>query len=361
MLNLTGNFYDITTVLIVAFIPTLLFTPFIRTIMRRADITDKPIVSEHSHKKGTPIMGGLAILLAAGLVLSIYYKNLFLGITIVMMMVSGIIGLLDDLLGLKIKEWQDVVVNMSENPIVLGRLTLKPGDEARVTTPKAKKEVTGLLKKGVLKKIREVPIKSEVREREKIIAQIIVSIFLIVSGVVGSTLWGLNLGILIIPIIIIGVVGSINAINLIDGMDGMAAGILTISTFSCALFCFLNGKIEISMTFMALSGLCLGFLFYNRYPASIFMGDTGSFALGAGYATAALVGDVVNFAVVALTVPIVSVIVSLLHRSQVIKLPVEPLHHSLHYWGLSEVKIVSLYWLITIIICLVALYFHPLF
>ncbi len=85
------------------------------------------------------------------------------------------------------------------------------------------------------------------------------------------------------------------------------------------------------------------------------MGDTGSFALGAGYITAGFVGDVIYFAVIALAIPIISVVVSLMHRSHIIKLPVEPLHHTLHYKGLSEKKIIALYWSTTLIICVAAI------
>jgi phospho-N-acetylmuramoyl-pentapeptide-transferase len=85
------------------------------------------------------------------------------------------------------------------------------------------------------------------------------------------------------------------------------------------------------------------------------MGDTGSFALGAGYITAGFLGDVIYFAVLALAIPIISVVVSLLHRAHIIKLPVEPLHHTLNYKGLSEKKIVAIYWSITFIICVVAI------
>ena len=66
----------------------------------------------------------------------------------------------------------------------------------------------------------------------------------------------------------------------------------------------------------------------------------------------------IYFAVLALTIPIISVIVSLLHRVHVIKLPVEPLHHTLHYKGLSEKKIIAIYWGITFLICIVAITTH---
>jgi phospho-N-acetylmuramoyl-pentapeptide-transferase len=141
-------------------------------------------------------------------------------------------------------------------------------------------------------------------------------------------------------------------------MDGLAAGIIAIASIASAIFAISIGNTGGSVPFIVIAGACFGFLVFNRYPAIIFMGDAGSFALGAGYITAAFLGDVVYFAVIAIAVPIISVIVSLLHRAHIIKLPVEPLHHTLHYKGLSEKKIVLLYWAATIIVCAVALYVY---
>lgn len=347
--------------LIIAFIAVTFSTPFVRRILLKANITDNPIVSEHSHKQGTPTMGGLAIILGMILILSIYHQNNILVLSVGLMLVSAIIGLFDDLLGLKTKEFQKVVRNLSSAKIELGRLMLKPGDEARVATPKAKKDLINLLDNNKIKIIREVPIKSEVTEREKILSQIIVGLFLVVSGAVPYALSGFNVGLLTIPIAIIGVVGAINAVNLIDGMDGLAAGVMGIASLSCGVFSILTGRLEVSIAFMSLGGACFGFLIYNKIPASIFMGDTGAFALGGFYAAAAILGDVIIFAVVAIAVPIISVIISLIHRSGLIKLPVEPLHHTLHYKGLSEGNIVALYWASTLIICLLSLYSYQLF
>ena len=139
-------------------------------------------------------------------------------------------------------------------------------------------------------------------------------------------------------------------------MDGLAAGIIAIASFASAIFAISSGNSGGSLPFIVIAGACVGFLVFNKYPASIFMGDTGAFALGAGYITAAFLGDVIYFAVIALGVPIISVVVSLLHRAHIIKLPVEPLHHTLNYKGLSEKKIVLIYWAATVIICAVALY-----
>jgi phospho-N-acetylmuramoyl-pentapeptide-transferase len=343
-------------IFLLAFISTTLFTLFVKKMLKYADVKDNPIVTEHSHKAGTPTMGGLAILMGVLLLACIYYTDKNLVLTVMIMMTAGIVGLMDDLIGLKTKEIQKVIRNISPNPIEIGRLTLKNGENARVTTPKAKKDLEYLLKNNLVEITGEAPIKSEIKENEKILAQILVSIFLIASGAVGASVLGFNIGLLIIPVVICGIVGSINSVNLIDGMDGLATGIIAIASIASAIFAISIGNASGSVPFIVLAGACFGFLVFNRYPASIFMGDTGSFALGAGYITAAFLGDIIYFAVIAIAVPIISVIVSLLHRANIIKLPVEPLHHTLHYKGLSEKKIVALYWAATVIVCAFALY-----
>jgi phospho-N-acetylmuramoyl-pentapeptide-transferase len=343
-------------IFLLTFIATALFTLFVKKMLKYADVKDNPIVTEHSHKAGTPTMGGLAILMGVLLIACIFYSDKNLVLTVLIMMTAGIVGLMDDLIGLKTKEIQKVIRNISPKEVEIGRLTLKTGENARVTTPKAKKDLEYLLKNNLVEITGEAPIKSEIKENEKIFAQILVSIFLIASGAVGATILGFNIGLLIIPVVIFGIVGSINSVNLIDGMDGLAAGIIAIAAIASAIFMISNGNTTGSLPFIVIAGACFGFLVYNKYPASIFMGDTGSFALGAGYITAAFLGNVILFAVLALAIPIISVIVSLLHRAHVIKLPVEPLHHTLHYKGLSEKKIILIYWGATVLVCAATLY-----
>ncbi len=347
-------------IFLLAFISTVLFTLFVKKVLKYADVKDNPIVTEHSHKAGTPTMGGIAILLGVLLLACVYYTDKNLILTVLIMVTAGIVGLMDDLIGLKTKEIQKVIKNISPNPVEIGRLTIKNGENARVTTPKAKKDLEYLLKNNLVEITGEAPIKSEVKENEKILAQIIVSLFLIASGAVGASVLGFNIGLLIIPVIIFGIVGSVNSVNLIDGMDGLAAGIIAIASTASAIFTISTGNLNGSVPFIVLAGACFGFLVFNRYPASIFMGDTGSFALGAGYITAAFLGDIIYFAVIAIAVPIISVVVSLLHRAHIIKLPVEPLHHTLHYKGFSEKKIIIIYWTVTVIICAAALYGYTL-
>lgn len=346
--------YDIFVLFILTFFASAFFTWYVRRILIRAKIGDSPIVSEHKHKIGTPTMGGIAFLFTILLVTSIYYNDNIILIFSFMMLAGGIFGLVDDLIGLQITEVQKLVVNTSKKVISLGRLEVKPNEEVRVATPKAKAEVDKLLEDGKVELIGEVPIKLEPEELPKILCQMFIGLLLGLTGYV-TNLGGFSLGWLMFPIVIIAILGAINAVNLIDGMDGLAAGIIAIASISCCIYGWIIGRPDILPPFVILAGICLGFLVFNKYPASIFMGDTGSFILGVGFATAVLICDIPYFGVSSLGVPIFSVIVSLLHRAHIINLPVEPLHHTLNHMGMSEVKIVSIYWLGTFVLCAIGI------
>jgi phospho-N-acetylmuramoyl-pentapeptide-transferase len=345
---------DMLILFLITLCATIFFTWYVKRILLKARIADNPIVSEHRHKSGTPTMGGIAFLFTISLLISLYYQNTPILIVSFIMLAGGIVGLVDDLIGLKVKEVQKIVVNTSDETVTLGRLDVEPNEEVRVATPKAKAEVDDLLKAGKVEVIGEVPIKTEPEESEKIICQIVLGLFLGLTGVV-TTLGGFTLGILAIPVVIIAILGCINAVNLIDGMDGLAAGIVGIASIACCVYGYLFGLPSVIPPFLILAGLCLGFLVFNKHPASIFMGDTGSFVLGTGYAAAVLVCDIPYFGVLALGVPIISVVVSLLHRAHIIKLPVEPLHHTLNHYGMSEVKIVLSYWGFTALLCIIGI------
>lgn len=342
--------WDIIVLFLLTFICSVFFTWYVRRIFLRAKIGDSPIVSEHKHKIGTPTMGGIAFLFTILLITAIYYKNTTILITSFMMVAGGIFGFVDDLIGLQIKEVQKLVVNKTNKVISLGRLDVNPGEEVRVATPKARKEVDALLEVGKLELIGEVPIKLEPEELPKILCQIFIGVLLGLTGVI-TTLGGYSLGWLMFPVVIIAILGAINSVNLIDGMDGLAAGIVAIASFACCIYGIIIGRSEILPPFIILTAVCLGFLVFNKYPATIFMGDTGSFILGVGFATAVLLCDIPYFGVLSLGIPIISVLVSLLHRAHIITLPVEPLHHTLNYHGISEIKIVLLYWMGTAILC----------
>ncbi|MCI5867326.1 MAG: phospho-N-acetylmuramoyl-pentapeptide-transferase [Methanosphaera sp.] len=346
----------------ITLVASAVFTAFVRRELLEADIRDNPIVSEHRQKSGTPTMGGLGILLGVcfiALLLSqatFTFSNSYLMVVTIFMVVAGIFGIFDDLLGFKVKEYQKVVRNDGSEAVQIGLLSLQPGEEARIASEKAKADYAKIVEEEhKLTLIDEIPIKSETTETEKIITQIILACFLILPGFIPSTIFGFDIGLLIIPVAIFAIIGSINSVNLIDGMDGLAAGIIAIASIASALYASVTTGSVASLPFVVIAGASVGFLVLNHYPAKVFMGDTGSYALGAGYMAAALIGNTFVFSVIALAVPIISVIISLLHRAHIITLPVEPLHHTLNYHGMSEQKIVILYWAVTLIVSVVAL------
>lgn len=341
-------------------IVTALFTAVVRRELLVADIRDNPIISEHRQKSGTPTMGGFGILIGVSvmaLFLFDWHSTSYLLVTVIMMVVAGIFGMFDDLLGFKVKEYQKVVRNDGDKPVSIGLLTLEPGEEARIASEKAKADYNKIVEQEhKLTLIDEIPIKSETTESEKIITQFVVACFVILPGILPTSVSGFELGILMIPLALFAIIGSINSVNLIDGMDGLAAGIIAIASIASALYDNVTTGSVAALPFIIIAGACVGFLVLNHYPAKIFMGDTGSYALGTGYMTAALLGNSLIFSIIALAVPIVSVIISLLHRAHIITLPVEPLHHTLNYHGMSEQKIILLYWTVTLVISIIALF-----
>lgn len=95
------------------------------------------------------------MLLALLLVTVIYRNNPYLILTSLIVLTAAIVGLLDDLLGLKVKEVQRIIRNVSERPLEVGQLVLKPGEEARAATDKAKRDVEALLSEGLVEVVGE--------------------------------------------------------------------------------------------------------------------------------------------------------------------------------------------------------------
>lgn len=112
------------------------------------------------------------------------------------------------------------------------------------------------------------------------------------------------LGFIAIPLTLLWVVGMTNAINLIDGLDGLAAGVTAISSGTLFIVALRTHQIGAALLMLALCGAALGFLRYNFNPASIFLGDSGSYFLGFVLATAAIIGVFKTTLVVALIIPL---------------------------------------------------------
>ncbi|MCJ7803780.1 MAG: phospho-N-acetylmuramoyl-pentapeptide-transferase, partial [Desulfobacterales bacterium] len=171
------------------------------------------------------------------------------------------------------------------------------------------------------------------------------------------------------------IVGSANAVNLTDGLDGLAIGPVLIASGTFMLFCYLAGNFrfasylqipfvkgsgELTILCGALVGSGLGFLWFNTYPAQVFMGDVGSLPLGAALGTIAvitkqefllvIVGGI--FVIETLSV-IIQVISYQVRKKRVFRMA--PIHHHFELKGWAEPKIIVRFWIIGIILGLIAI------
>lgn len=149
----------------------------------------------------------------------------------------------------------------------------------------------------------------------KFILQIVAALIAVWHGVViqtianpiafitGNPYW--NFGIWAVPITVIWIVAVTNSVNLIDGLDGLADGVSTIAALTMLIIALLMGDLEAAIITAALVGACVGFIPYNRNPAQIFMGDTGSTFLGFMLATVSVIGLFKLYAVISFIVPFI--------------------------------------------------------
>ncbi|MDF2546895.1 MAG: phospho-N-acetylmuramoyl-pentapeptide-transferase [Anaerosolibacter sp.] len=171
----------------------------------------------------------------------------------------------------------------------------------------------------------------------------------------------LDLGLLYVPFIAFVVVATANGVNLTDGLDGLAAGVTLIISSFFSLVAMNWGFPSIAVFCGALTGACLGFLRFNAHPAKVFMGDTGSMALGGAIATIAILMNLTLF------IPIVGGIyfaeaLSVMMQVASFKLTgkrifkMSPLHHHFELSGWKETKVVVVFWSVTLLLCIVGLF-----
>ncbi|MDD5382846.1 MAG: MraY family glycosyltransferase [Candidatus Margulisbacteria bacterium] len=139
----------------------------------------------------------------------------------------------------------------------------------------------------------------------QIAATILVMLFGVEINFISNPLNGIwAIGIFALPLTLLWVVGITNALNLIDGLDGLAAGVTAISAMTLFFVALRTHQIGAAILMLALVGATLGFLRYNFFPASIFLGDSGSLFLGFILATSSIIGVLKTTLVVALVVPV---------------------------------------------------------
>ena len=183
------------------------------------------------------------------------------------------------------------------------------------------------------------------------------------------------LGILFIPFVVFVVIGTSNAVNLTDGLDGLAIGPVMTVAATYAVFCYVSGHSEISrylvvpyvpnlgeisIILAAIVASGLGFLWYNAFPAQVFMGDTGALALGGVLGFVAVLCKQELILVVSggvFVVETLSVIIQRYsykwRRKRVFRMA--PIHHHFELKGWAEPKIIVRFWIISIVLALFSL------
>ena len=310
------------TILVTSFILTVILAPIGIPMLRRLKF-GQSIREEgpqsHMKKAGTPTMGGIIFLLSiiattvtCGLLLDVFTTH-----TVVLLLVFigfGIIGFLDD--GIK--------VIFKRN---LGLTSL-----------------------------------------QKLIGQIVIAIaaFLLLrlgtfdtAITIPFTEWQVDLGMLYVGFLIFWLVGFSNAVNLTDGLDGLVAGTASIAFAAFGVLALFNEQADIALFAFAVTGALLGFLIFNANPAKVFMGDTGSLALGGALA---MISVLIKQELLLLLIGLVFVIETLsvilqvgsfkLRKKRIFKM--SPIHHHFELSGWSEWKVVLVFWSTGLVMALIA-------
>ena len=154
-------------------------------------------------------------------------------------------------------------------------------------------------------------------------------------------------------------VGTTNSLNLTDGLDGLAAGITTIIMMFFIFLSMAWGNKDYSIFSSVVAGSTIGFLFFNVYPARVFMGDTGSLALGGAFCSVAILLKVPLILVVVAFICVIEAISVILQVAyfKITKgkrlFKMAPIHHHLELCGMKETVIVPMFWIITAVLCFI--------
>ena len=312
--------YEVVIPVMIAFAISAVLGPIVIPFLRRLKVgqTERAELESHLKKNGTPTMGGLMIL-ASIIVTSLFYVKDYPKIIPILFMTVGfgVIGFLDDYL--------KVVLRRSDGLLAWQKMLC----QLVVTTVFA---VYMVLYSGV-------------------------SLTMLIPFSGGLYL---NLGWLAIPLMYVAVIGTVNGVNFTDGVDGLASSVTVIvATFFSVVAIGTNAGIE-PIT-CAVAGALLGFLLFNVHPASVFMGDTGSLALG---------GFVISAAYM-MQMPLFIIIVGLIYLVEVLSVMIQvtyfkktggkrifrmaPIHHHFELGGWAETRVVAVFSIVTALLCMLAL------
>ena len=310
--------------LLLCFVVSVMISPLIIKWLRKLKFGQSILVyvEQHKLKSGTPTMGGIIIIVSAIIGYFVFFKdnNILATISILSLLFFGILGFLDDFIKIKFKHNE----GLKPYQKILGQLGLS----------------------------------------------IIISVFIYMSDMVGDSIIlpftniEFKIGFWTIPFVVLFFIAVVNSVNLIDGLDGLCSGVsvvvLTVFTLILTILSinydlvYLDEINNIILVTLGVVGAVLGFLCFNGYPAKIFMGDTGSLALG-GYLASifALTKQYLLICIVgvAYLITTLSVIMQVgyfkLTKKRIFKMT--PIHHHFEK-DVHESKVTFVYIIMTIII-----------
>lgn len=294
---------------IISFVITVILGIFLLPVLTRLKFgqtvrADGP--KRHFAKMGTPTMGGIMFIPAIAVsCIIVSSKSADIIVALLMLVGFGLIGFFDDYIKIK------------------------------------KKRSLGL------------------RANQKLLIQLLLSITLTFYTMANADVInapflraGVNLGLAFIPFSMFVTLGTVNSVNLTDGLDGLVAGIMAIISFFYTIISRELGLSDLSIFTAAVTGACLAFLVYNHYPAKVFMGDTGSLALGGALSAVAALTNTQFYLIfigMILIVETLSVIIQVIFfrftGKRIFKM--SPIHHHFELLGFSEIKVVLMFWIFT--------------
>jgi phospho-N-acetylmuramoyl-pentapeptide-transferase len=335
-------------------------------------VEDCPMLAQlHEKKKNTPSMGGVLILFSIFIAMMFWMdlSNVFTIIFLLTIFWLGGIGAYDDYLKLKYKNSKGLngrkkLLAQIAFAAAIGIYGMVPGvaegvaEKMQVSAPTAKEQIQSI------KPVIAVQLSTS-DYMTKYYIPFLKDPTVQLTG--GLTILGIFITIFVIT-------GSSNAVNLTDGLDGLAAGCVVLVAGVLALVAFfsnnlemsrylnilyIDGAGEIAVFLSATMGACLGFLWFNGYPAQVFMGDTGSLALGGilGVAAVLLRREVllalVGGVFVAETLSVILQVASYKLRDKKRIFLCAPLHHHFEYKGWPETKVVLRFWIIGLLLAVI--------
>lgn len=202
------------------------------------------------------------------------------------------------------------------------------------------------------------------KARQKLAGQILIAVvtMYVATQVLGidTDIWipgldeNVSLGALYYPLVLFVLVGTSNAVNLTDGLDGLAAGTVAIAASAFAVVAVLTGHGDLAYFCVAMAAACLAFLRFNAHPAKVFMGDTGSLALGGALAAVGILTHteillaVIGFVFVCEALSVIIQVISFQTTGKRV-FRMSPIHHHFELGGWSEWKVVTVFWCVGLI------------